>query len=75
MALAFGLLARCDARSGEGVGGLWLVEAENLAAVEALYQSDPLWPTGLRKSVQDFEWQQVFVERKRLVGPQGNTPR
>jgi len=52
--------------SGEGVGGLWLVEAEDLAAVEALYQSDPLWPTGLRKSVKVFGWRQVFAEGMRL---------
>jgi uncharacterized protein len=52
--------------SGEGVGGLWLVEAEDLAAVQALYQGDPLWPTGLRKSVQVFGWRQVFAEGRRL---------
>src|SRR5260370_26788438 len=39
-----------DAKDGSAAGGLWLVEADSLEDVSALYQSDPFWPTGLRKS-------------------------
>ena len=55
-----------DARSGEPAGGLWLVEAESLDAVRALYEQDPLWPTGLRKSVRVLEWRRVFADGKNL---------
>jgi uncharacterized protein YciI len=41
---------------GSGAGGLWLVEADKVEDVEALYRADPFWPTGLRKSVRILEW-------------------
>jgi uncharacterized protein len=53
--------------NGEPAGGLWLVEAPDVAAVKALYGSDPLWPTGLRRSVRVLRWTQVFAEGKRLI--------
>ena len=31
-----------------GPGGLWLVEAESSAEVQALIEADPFWLTGLR---------------------------
>ena len=37
-----------DADTGAAAGGLWLVEAEDLETIEALYRADPFWPTGLR---------------------------
>jgi hypothetical protein len=52
---------------GQGAGGLWLVEAESHAAVEALVQADPFWPTGLRKAVRILAWKQVFAEGKRRI--------
>jgi len=52
-------------REGQGAGGLWLVEAASHAAVDALVQADPFWPTGLRKSVRILAWKQVFSEGKR----------
>jgi uncharacterized protein len=52
--------------SGAPAGGLWLVEADNTAAVKALYESDPLWPTGLRRTVRVLRWTQVFAEGKRI---------
>lgn len=54
-----------DTRDGTPAGGLWLVEAESAAAVRALYEADPFWPTGLRKSVRVLEWKQVFADGKR----------
>jgi hypothetical protein len=56
-----------DEASGEAAGGLWLVEAENLAAVTTLCQSDPFWPTGLRRSVRVLRWRQVFADGRRLI--------
>ncbi len=46
--------------SGAGAGGMWLVEAESEAEVRKLYESDPFWPTGLRRSVRVLAWKQVF---------------
>lgn len=56
-----------DAASGEGAGGLWLVEAETADAVRRLCEADPLWPTGLRKSVRVLEWSQVFADGYRTI--------
>jgi uncharacterized protein YciI len=54
--------------AGAGAGGLWIVEAESADAVEELYRKDPLWPTGLRRSVRVLEWTQVFADGRRLLG-------
>lgn len=54
-----------DTRDGSAAGGIWLVEAESPAAVQALYEADPFWPTGLRKSVRVLEWKQVVAGGKR----------
>jgi uncharacterized protein len=56
-----------DPDSGENAGGLWLVEAESAEAVRQLYERDPFWPTGLRKSVRVLEWSQVFVSGRRMT--------
>src|SRR5215475_2774024 len=49
------------------VGGLWLVEANNAEDVRQLCQDDPLWTTGLRKSVQIYEWTRVFTNGRRVI--------
>jgi len=41
---------------GVPTGGIWIVDAESRAAVEALYQDDPFWKAGLRKSVRVSHW-------------------
>lgn len=56
-----------EAADGVAAGGLWLVEADDLAAVTDLYQSDPLWPTGLRRSVRVLQWSQVFADGRRTT--------
>jgi uncharacterized protein YciI len=56
-----------EADDGSAAGGLWLVEADNLGQVRTLYQSDPFWPTGLRKAVRVLEWKQVFAAGKRII--------
>jgi uncharacterized protein len=53
--------------SGDAVGGLWIVEAEDAERVDALVKEDPFWPTGLRQSVRILGWSQVFADGKRLV--------
>lgn len=50
-----------------GAGGLWLVEAPDRNAVQALVHADPFWPTGLRESVRILEWRQVFAEGRKLA--------
>ena len=49
-----------DAESGQGEGGLWIVEADSPAAVQDLVEEDPFYPTGLRKEVQILSWKLVF---------------
>lgn len=56
-----------EAPSGAGAGGLWLVEANSAADVQALVEEDPFWPTGLRKSVRILEWTQVFADGQRQI--------
>ena len=50
-----------------GAGGLWLVKARDRAAVQELVETDPFWPTGLRKSVRVLEWRRVFADGRRLI--------
>ena len=54
-----------DAGDGTPAGGLWLVEADDGAAVKALYESDPFWPTGLRRAVRVLRWSHVFADGRR----------
>jgi uncharacterized protein len=56
-----------DASTSEAAGGLWLVEAADPAAVKALYESDPFWPTGLRRAVRVLRWTQVFADGQRAT--------
>ena len=48
-------------------GGLWLVELEDQAAVQALIEEDPFWPTGMRKSVRILQWNRVFADGQKLI--------
>jgi uncharacterized protein YciI len=56
-----------DAAAGTPAGGLWLLEAESPAAVTALIEADPFWPTGLRRSVRILEWIKVFADGRRRI--------
>jgi len=53
--------------SGDPAGGLWLVDADSAGIVDALVKEDPLWPTGLRRSVRILNWSQVFADGRRLI--------
>jgi uncharacterized protein YciI len=53
---------------GGSAGGLWLVEADGPESVTALVQTDPFWPTGLRKTVRILRWARVFADGHRLAG-------
>jgi len=46
------------------VGGLWLVEAPDKIAVEALISSDPFTILGLREYYEIFFWSKAFPDRK-----------
>lgn len=47
-------------QEGTPLGGIWIVNAPDQAAVEALYQADPLWKAGLRRSVRIHHWAKAF---------------
>jgi len=52
---------------GGAAGGLWLVEADDHAAVEALVKADPFWAAGLRRTVRLLGWNRVFADGRRLT--------
>ena len=54
---------------GESAGGMWLVDTEDEQLVHSLIESDPFWPTGLRKSIRILKWNQVFASGEVLVSP------
>ena len=56
-----------DGRTQDPAGGLWIVEADNAEQVQNLVETDPFWPTGLRKSIQILEWTQVYVDGKKMI--------
>lgn len=62
--MAAGPLATAE---GSGAGGMWLVQAGDVAGVRKLVEEDPLWPTGLRKSVEILCWNRVFADGQRLI--------
>lgn len=41
-------------------GGIWIVNADNLATVDSLCRDDPFWQAGLRKSVRISHWAKAF---------------
>jgi uncharacterized protein YciI len=56
-----------DAVSEESAGGIWIVDADDAGQVQALVESDPFYPTGLRKSIRILEWTQVFANGNKLI--------
>jgi uncharacterized protein YciI len=56
-----------DAMFGLPAGGLWLVQARSLTEVTEMVRADPLWVTGIRKSVRILQWDQVFSQNKRVA--------
>lgn len=56
-----------DAQSQLPAGGLWLVDAETAEQVQELVETDPFWPTGLRKSIRILEWTQVYAHGRKML--------
>lgn len=56
-----------DAASADPAGGIWIVDADDAAQVQALVEGDPFYPTGLRKSIRILEWTQVYAGGRRMV--------
>ena len=61
--------------SADGVptGGIWIVNAESKAAVEALCKDDPFYKAGLRESVRVSHWAKAhwsppFIECMAALG-------
>lgn len=46
------------------VGGLWIIQGDSKAEVEALYKTDPFWTNGLRQGAEVFYWKKAFEDRK-----------
>lgn len=56
-----------DAKTQDPAGGLWIVEADNVEQVQALVETDPFWPTGLRQSIRILEWTRVFADGNKMI--------
>jgi uncharacterized protein YciI len=56
-----------EAQSQQSAGGLWVVDAESPEQVQALVETDPFWPTGLRKSIRILEWTYVYAYGKKMI--------
>ena len=51
----------------DAIGGMWVVEAKDKKAIEALLHTDPFWVQGLRQSYEILHWSKAFPERKVFV--------
>ena len=56
-----------DAESAQSAGGIWIVDADDVAQVRSLVEADPFYPTGLRKSIRILEWTRVFADGRQLI--------
>jgi hypothetical protein len=56
------------ARDGTPAGGLWLVDADSHQEARRLTEQDPLFATGLRRTITVLQWIRVFADGKRLSG-------
>ncbi|ARV18049.1 hypothetical protein AEP_01096 [Curvibacter sp. AEP1-3] len=45
-----------DTPDGVPQGGIWILNVDSKAEAESLYQEDPFWKAGLRKSVKVSHW-------------------
>ena len=41
-------------------GGMWLIEAADESAVREIFEEDPFWKAGLRRSVEVARWSRLF---------------
>ena len=53
---------------GAPAGGLWLVEADGHQEARRLTEQDPLFATGLRRTITVLEWRRIFADGKRVCG-------
>jgi len=44
------------------IGALWIIEAQDRAEVESLWQTDPFWLHGMRESVEILHWSKAFPD-------------
>ncbi len=56
-----------DTAGSAPAGGQWIVEVDSPQAIQSLIETDPFWPTGLRKSVRVLELTQAFADGKRQI--------
>jgi hypothetical protein len=53
--------------SDRPLGGLWIVEAADEAAVREVFKDDPFWVNGMRATVRINRWVKAFPDRKTPV--------
>ena len=56
-----------DAATADPAGGIWIVECNEAKQVQQLVESDPFYPTGLRKRIRILEWTRVFADGRKLI--------
>jgi uncharacterized protein len=49
---------------GESLGGLWIIEADSKADVEAVFRDDPFYANGLRSKVEIFHYVKANPDRQ-----------
>ena len=49
------------------VGAMWVVEAKSKDDLDGLFESDPFWKHGLRKSFEILHWSKAFPEERSIL--------
>jgi uncharacterized protein len=49
------------------IGGCWIIEAPDKAAVEELCYADPFWRAGLRSKLTILYWSKAFEDRQASI--------
>ena len=49
------------------LGGIWVVEAESKADAEKMFNTDPFWTNGLRKSFEILHFSKAFPNAQSII--------
>lgn len=52
---------------GQGLGGLWIIEANSKAEAEQVYQGDPFYANGLRAKVEVFHYVKAHPDKASVI--------
>lgn len=53
--------------AGEGLGGLWVIEADSKAEAEQVYQNDPFFANGLRAKVEVWHYVKAHPDKASVI--------